>query len=270
MSADLGQSSRRAAGKGRTLRTSAETAEATGTLARAMAKKVRTPPPPRRVQAPQKRETRRAAGVPTRPPWVYALYGGAAVAVVAAIVLGVILLKNNGSSASSVAPTSTYNSLPGIRKTKAPWPPEYQFLADRLLPLGLSQLAAEALAFHIHQHLDIFVNGKHVTVPRFVGINPGAGYLTELHTHDSSGIVHVESATHKNYTLGQFFAEWAVRLTGRCVGAYCNGLTWYVNGQQQTGNPQNLVLRNHQEIAIVVGKPPATIPSTFNWAAHGV
>ena len=34
----------------------------TGTLARAMAKKVRTPPPPKKVQAPQRRDTRRGGG----------------------------------------------------------------------------------------------------------------------------------------------------------------------------------------------------------------
>src|SRR5690242_427137 len=117
-----------------------------------MAKKVRTPPPPRRVQAPQKRETRRAAGVPTRPPWFYAALGAGAVAVIAAIVIGVILVRDNGGSSSkaSQASMASYNRLPGIRKTKAPWPPEYQFLADRLLPLGLTTLPQEAVNTHYH------------------------------------------------------------------------------------------------------------------------
>src|SRR5690242_17247722 len=102
-----------------------------------VAKKVRTPPPPRRVQAPQKRETRRAAGVQSRPPWFYAALGAGAVAVIGAIVIGVIVVQNsNGSGSSSASPArvASYNRLPGIRKTKAPWPPEYQYLADRLPP----------------------------------------------------------------------------------------------------------------------------------------
>ena len=57
----------------------------------------------------------------------------------------------------------------------------------------------------------------------------------------------------------------AVFLNSRCVGAYCNGLKWYVNGKQQTGDPQNDVLQSHDEIAIVVGKPPKQIPSSYHF-----
>jgi hypothetical protein len=232
-----------------------------------MAKKVRTPPPPRRVQAPQRRETRRAAGIPTRAPWFYAAAGAGAVVLVAAIVLGVVLLRDNsGGSSNTTTSVAEYNTLPGIRKTKAPWPPEYEFLADRLLPLGLTTLPQEAVATHYHSHLDVFVDGKHVTVPKYVGINLGANYLTELHTHDTRGVIHIESPkTNDHFSLGQFVAEWGVFLNSRCIGAYCDGLKWYLNGKLQTGNPQKYVLQPHDEIAIVVGKPPAKIPSSYKF-----
>ena len=233
-----------------------------------MAKKVRTPPPPKRVQAPQRRETRRAAGVPTRPPWQYAAAGAAAVAVIAAIVIGVIALRDDGGGGATAAPTTTYNSLPGIRKTKAPWPPEYEFLADRLLPLGLNTLPQEAVDTHYHSHVDIFVDGKKVTVPAQIGINVGAGYITELHTHDTRGVVHVESPKENDhFSLGQFMAEWGVFLNRQCVGGYCDNLKWYLNGKLQTGNPQDYTLESHDEVAIVVGKPPAKIPSSFEFRA---
>jgi hypothetical protein len=232
-----------------------------------MAKKVRTPPPPKRVQAPQRRETRRAAGIPTRPPWFYAAAGAGAVVVIAAIVLGVVLLRDSsGGSSNTTTSVAEYNTLPGIRKTKAPWPPEYQFLADRLLPLGLTTLPQEAVATHYHSHLDIFVDGKHVTVPKYIGINLGANYLTELHTHDTRGVIHIESPkTNDHFSLGQFVAEWGVFLNSRCIGAYCDGLKWYLNGKLQTGNPQKYVLQSHDEVAIVVGKPPAQIPSSYKF-----
>jgi hypothetical protein len=241
-----------------------------------MAKKVRTPPPPRRVQAPQRRDTRkrderRAALNRDYFAMKWVLTGAGVALIAIAVVLFVVLRDENPGSAQPSTPVAAYNTLPGIRKTKAPWPPEYAFLADRLQPLGLNQLSQEQLAFHIHQHLDIFVDGKPVPggVPQYIGINDGA-YITELHTHTNDGIIHVESATKRDYTLGEFFGEWAVFLNSRCVGAYCNGLKWYVNGKRQTGNPQRLVLRDHQQIVIVVGKPPKKIPSTFDWAAHGV
>jgi hypothetical protein len=239
-----------------------------------VAKKVRTPPPPRRVQAPQRRDTKRRDSRAATSPranvpllWV----GVGAVAVIAIGVLLFFFLRDDNGSSTKSAPTGNYNALPGIRKTKAPWPPEYATLADRLKPLGLNALSQEALAFHIHQHLDIFVNGKPVAggVPALIGINDGS-YITELHTHTPDGIIHVESPRKIDFTLGQFFAEWAVFLNRRCVGAYCNGLKWYVNGVRQRGNPQDLVLKDHEEIAIVVGKPPKKIPSTYAWAAHGV
>ncbi len=190
-------------------------------------------------------------------------------AVLAAIVIGVIALSNGGGGGSKPKiSVASFNTLPGIRKTKAPWDPEYEFLADRLLPLGLTPLPQEAVTTHYHSHLDIFVNGKKVTVPALIGINPGANYITELHTHDTRGVIHVESPTkNDHFTLGQFVAEWGVFLNGRCMGAYCNGLKWYVNGKRQTGNPQTYTLQPHDEVAIVIGTPPATIPSSYKFLA---
>jgi hypothetical protein len=241
-----------------------------GTLMRAVAKKVRTPPPPRRVQAPQRRDTRKpkpSAAAPGRPPWVYMAIGAAVAALIAAAIVGVVLLRDGGGSATKNAATN-YNNLPGIRKTKAPWPVDYSTLADRLAPLGLTTLAGHSgLVEHYHAHLDIFVDGKKVSVPQLIGINPGAGYLTELHTHDATGVVHIESQQQGDYTLGQFIAEWGVYLDSRCLGAYCNGLKWYVNGERQTGNPAGLVFKPHQEIALVIGKPPAKIPSSYQFPA---
>jgi hypothetical protein len=261
--------------KGRTFRTSANGGGPSDSIAPAVAKKVRTPPPPRRVQAPQRRETkkrddRRAALGRDYLTTKWVLIGAAVVIAAIGVVLFLVLRDENPGSKKTNT-TVDYNKLPGIRKTKAPWPPEYATLSDRLQPLGLNALSQEQLAFHIHQHLDVFVNGKRVAggVPAGIGIND-ASYITELHTHSPNGIIHVESARKVDFTLGQLFAEWAVFLNSRCVGGYCSGLKWYVNGQRQTGNPQDLVLKNHQEIAIVVGKPPKKIPKTYDWKAANV
>jgi len=188
-------------------------------------------------------------------------------AIVAGAVLGVVLTRGGGGGGTSTKTTPTnYNALPGVRKIKAPWSQDYTFLADRLLPLGLTTLSGHSgLQLHFHAHLDIFVNGKQVAVPALVGINPGAGYLTKLHTHDASGVIHIEAQNPRQFTFGQFVAEWGVFLNSRCMGSYCNGLKWYVNGKQQTGNPETLALNPHQEIAIVIGKPPAQIPSSYKF-----
>jgi hypothetical protein len=237
---------------------------------RAVAKKVRTPPPPRRVQAPQKRDPRKGPTAPQRSPWLYAGGGAIVAALIAAVIIGVVIKRDNGGGSGSPTTLTTatnYNTLPGIRTTKAPWAPEYRFLADRLAPLDLTTLSGHnGLTEHFHAHFDIFVNGKKVKIPALVGINPGAGYLTELHTHDDSGVIHIEAQKSRNFTVGQFFAEWAVRLNANSIGGY-NGLKWYVDGKRQTGNPQTLILKPHQEIAFVVGKPPAKVPSSYAFPA---
>jgi hypothetical protein len=203
------------------------------------------------------------------------LYGLAALGPVAlAIVLGVILLGGGDDGGLNRPPPKIdYAALPGLQTGPAPWKPEYAALADRLKPLGLNALSAERLTYHVHAHLDVYVNGKKSPVPASIGINDGA-YLTELHTHDGSGIIHVEAGETFPYTLGQFVSVWGVRLSKQCIGGYCatpsKPLRFYLDGKLSLGNPNDLVLKNHEEIAIVYGKPPKKIPKTFSWKAHGV
>jgi hypothetical protein len=243
-----------------------------------LAKKPRTPAPPRPVQAPQRRGNKGgrggSAGGDQRTRWL--LYGLAALGPIALIVVLVIVFTGGGSSGSGLnqpPPKIDYAALAGIQKTKAPWAPEYGALPDRLKPLGLQALSAEQLTYHVHQHLDIFVNGKKVSVPAFIGIDDGA-FITELHTHDASGLVHVEAAKQFPYTLGQFFGVWGVRLSQQCIGAYCSKpgspLKVYLDGKPYAGDPNNLVLKNHEEIAIVYAKPPKKIPATYDFKAAGV
>jgi hypothetical protein len=233
-------------------------------------------PPKRPVQAPQRRDPKRRAKAGAPAPGarnLLPLVAVAALIVAAGIAAGLYFAFRGGSSTSSNATQTaaagdggnSLNSLPGVRKIAAPWPPEYAHLNDRLQPLNLNALSQEALAYHIHQHLDIYLNGKPIAVPALIGINDSA-YLTELHTHDASGVIHVESeSANKHYTLGTFFAEWGVYLGQNCVGSYCQGYTWYLDGKKQTSPAWNLVLKAHQVIVIAIGKPPKKIRSTYAW-----
>jgi hypothetical protein len=60
--------------------------------------------------------------------------------------------------------------------------------------------------FHIHPHLRITVNGAEQTIPANAGITLGC--MHPIHTHDTSGIIHVESPEQRDFTLGDFFAVW--------------------------------------------------------------
>ena len=151
---------------------------------------------------------------------------------------------------------------------------------------GLVPEVNEHLQYHVHSHLDVFVDGKHVEVPAGIGIDTtdpkvqkgqlqdgsyAYGGITKcpkvcispLHTHAHLGVLHTETSKPTPNRLGQFFVEWGVRLTRTCIGTYCRNVQFWVNGTRYTGDPRRILLANKTEIAITVGKPPKTIPSKF-------
>ncbi|HUY71905.1 MAG TPA: hypothetical protein VMV08_06650 [Gaiellaceae bacterium] len=183
--------------------------------------------------------------------------------------------------------------------TLAPWALPVDALGQmeyaRLTPL-LGNLIR-----HDHVHLDLLVNGKKVTIPAGVGLaeplNSGpcphgappqgdcathtffAGQVANspIHTHTTSGIIHVESDRPGTFTLGQFFDEWGVRFSSSCLGGYCAGtgeeLRVYVDGKRISSDPRGIVLTNHLEIAVVFGAPAdfGSVPSTYTggWPGGG-
>jgi hypothetical protein len=192
-----------------------------------------------------------------------------------AAVLVVVLVAGIGALAVSVAnrdrqPAAGSGALAGLQTGPAPWGANTADLAQRLQAMGVPPLSpVEGTVIHIHQHLDLYVDGRKVPVPAGVGIDPAVGYAP-LHTHDTSGIVHVESPTVRTYTLGEFFGVWGVRFTPGCLGGYCAGggrqLRVYVNGRAYRGDPTTLALAPHQELVVAYGTPaqlPSPVPSGY-------
>ncbi len=138
--------------------------------------------------------------------------------------------------------------MPGALKTPPPWPANSEQLQLRLRAIGLPALTAEGRVVHIHQHLDLYVDGKQVEVPGDIGIGPGGTFLSDLHTHASypPGIIHVEASTPSSFSLGQFFAVWGVPLSATCIGSLCEKgskqLRTWVNGKPLKADPTRIVL----------------------------
>jgi hypothetical protein len=133
-------------------------------------------------------------------------------------------------------------------------------------------LGEEGNALHIHAHLDVIINGGPIAVPADIGVDEARHKISPLHSHDSSGVIHIESPNaNDSFTLGQFFAEWDVALSANRIGGLTadasHHLTVYVNGTQHTGNPATIVLSAHDEIAIVYGTEaqPASVPTSYEW-----
>ena len=199
--------------------------------------------------------------------------------IVVVVVLGVIGLSSvstkpasTDTTAGAPATIADPSTLPGIQTTLAPWPAELDNLRARLSAIGLPALAQEGTMLHIHQHLDIYIDGVETQIPAGIGINEAAGFISPIHVHDTTGIVHVESPTVQTFTLGQFFDIWGVELTATSIGGYSNSgdntLTVYVNGTQYSGDPRGLALAAHQEIVISYGTPsevPNPLPSSYTF-----
>src|SRR3954468_20271972 len=208
------------------------------------------------------------------------LIGAGVAAAIVAIVVVVVLVSSGGSDDSKNASTTTADrtegqaaSLPGAQTGPPPWNagngPELQ---QRLGALGLAALPAEGTVVHIHQHLDLFVDGKRVTVPAAIGIDAGQQFIAALHTHDPSGVMHVESPEPKTFTLGQFFGVWGVPLSATQIGGLKAGagkqLRAWVNGKPVSGDPSKVDLASHQEIAIAYGtaaQMPKPVPSSYGF-----
>jgi hypothetical protein len=171
------------------------------------------------------------------------------------------------------------SSLAGVLTSAPPWKANDADaqLQLRLRAIGLDPLTAEGQAVHIHQHLDIYVDGNKVTVPAQIGISANNAFISDLHTHDATGIMHVESPTVTSFSLGQFFAVWGVLLDQRCIGGLCaeggKSLRAWVNGKPLNADPTRIVLAEHQEIVLAYGTPaqdPKPVPATYDFAAAGV
>ncbi|GCE21051.1 hypothetical protein [Dictyobacter kobayashii] len=66
---------------------------------------------------------------------------------------------------------------------------------------------------HIHLHISIYVDDHPVVIPKNTGIATKQGHTCYywLHTHDTSGVLHVESPTSHTFQLGDFLRIWQQR-----------------------------------------------------------
>lgn len=190
-----------------------------------------------------------------------------------AALLGLLALAAAGCGSSTDTPPGLAISGPGLQTSQpasglsqAPWRPEYAHLAQRLKLIGIPPGGKET--FHIHAMLHIYVNGLLVPLPADIGLDSAKGIESSMHTHDGTGIIHMEAPHPFNYTLGDFFAVWGVKLgpaqVGGLTGLGGDHLHFYLNGKPLS-NPAALVL--HRKDSVVIGYGPVNgfphNPSTF-------
>lgn len=188
-------------------------------------------------------------------------------AVVVSLVLAIVHSASSppsaSASASNSAPTSQTAALPGIQATAPPWAPTYDGLPQRIAGLGFPPNGDES--FHIHALLHVFVKGQAFPVAANVGVT--RGIESPLHTHDTSGIIHIEAGQPFPFKLSDFFAIWGVKFSATQLGDLKNhgedSVQVYVNGQKVNDGPGH-VLAAHDNIVVAygaLGSFPTTPPA---------
>lgn len=130
----------------------------------------------------------------------------------------------------------------------------------------------EHTVYHYHVALQIIDEGQPVTIPADVG-RPGLCYYW-LHMHASTpGLIHVESPTPRQFTLGDFFDVWAktssepVRLDSGHIGTITlspgQSVVVFVDGQRYKGDPSGIVLVARDVIQLEITPPTLDPPPPF-------
>jgi hypothetical protein len=179
--------------------------------------------------------------------------------IAAAVIVGVVVASHKASSANGGLPPGADTSTAVLASTAG------EATGDAVD--GVQSNDMEQVLFHVHAHLAMYVNGKPKLLPYGVGIVPpyqlqqtadgpfvaGGSKYYWLHTHDETGVIHIESPVQRTYTLGEFFDVWHQQLSPTQMGPNKGKITAFLNGKQYTGNPRDIPLTAHNVIQLDMG-----------------
>lgn len=177
---------------------------------------------------------------------------GAVVVIVAAIIAGSVL-GNKYVQANSNTSRST---------TLASDNPAYPVVDD------IACQTNEQLAYHVHAHLSIYINGKSYALPATIGIASDQSCYYWLHTHRTDGVIHIESPNANKYSLGTFFRMWRGHFSSLGYPSQLSstdGWQVYVNGKPFSGDFHSIQLDAHELITMAYHSPGITPDTTYNW-----
>lgn len=133
------------------------------------------------------------------------------------------------------------------------------------------------VAFHVHAHLAVYVDGVLRPIPAGVGmVDPKVtttrtGPLLEhprcyypLHVHAQDGVIHAEATKPQAFTLGQLFDIWGQPLSPTQVGPARGRVSVFVDGSPGVGDPRDVVLTSQLVITLVVGQ--GVRPPPVDWS----
>jgi|SRR5713226_4377465 len=133
---------------------------------------------------------------------------------------------------------------------------------------SISCQSTEQGGTHIHAHVTMYVNGTKTPIPANVGIAPDSSCLYWLHTHDDSGVIHIEAPEGVSATFGNFLDIWGQRFQQVGYPSQLSDATgWqvYVNGKPFRGNFHTIPLQSHTLITLAYNSPGIQPDTTYTW-----
>ncbi len=152
----------------------------------------------------------------------------------------------------------------GQTSSNANFPPVDNISCDNL----------EQTAIHYHAHVTVYINGSLVQIPQQIGIAPDGSCFYWMHTHDSSGVIHIEAPQGRDFTLGNFFHIWGEQFPQLKYPLELeqSSSSWqvYVDGKPYTGDFHNMVLKSHMVITLAYQSPNIQPDTTYDWVGAGL
>ena len=132
---------------------------------------------------------------------------------------------------------------------------------------GLTCSSNMVVNYHVHAHLAIIYNGQWLTMPQNIGVTSACHY--EMHMHDHTGIIHIESPTLTAFTLGKFFDIWGEPLSSTNVAGLSGEVVAYINDNGESrrymGDLRAIELTSLRDVTLQVGTPAINTLATYSW-----
>lgn len=108
--------------------------------------------------------------------------------------------------------------------------------------------------YHYHARLEIIQDGKNITVPKNIGLI--ADCIHPVHTHDASGVIHIDYPKNINFTLGDLFDTQGIIFNDNQIGSIKTfdeyTITVEVNKKIIKKNYRNIQLKDLERIKIII------------------
>jgi hypothetical protein len=228
----------------------------------------------------RRRQQRGGAAPPPRRDPMRTVYLGIGAAIVALIIAFVIFnwwqartvqqayaTPTPGPNASAKPVQLANGESLGMKFDKAKYPDTPQGGHGQVVD-GIGCGSQEYATLHVHTHVALFYKGKQIQIPQYIGFAPNlaGGCLYWIHTHDASGIIHIEAPEINPpqggpYVLGMLFDIWGEPLDRNDVAGFIGPVTAYVNGAEYGGDLRAIPMGAHQQIVLEVGAPVVPPPN---------